>query len=136
MTGDARNLREQIVEALRQATDDGADRTEDYADAVLEVIDDLTADESSALATDHLNAAIRLGDGGRDGARLLADTKWGAEIACSTLREIEVKLVGDLNAGTYLAAWEKITARDIRETIWHLYDFYDDRKENDGRAAD
>ena len=38
------------------------------------------------------------------------------------LRNVEVQLVGELSAGTYLADWATLTARDVREGIWHVYD--------------
>lgn len=65
MTTDDKTLTEQIARALRRATDDGADRTEDYAAAVLpiiarvrrdaarEAIDGLIADKAHMAALLH-----------------------------------------------------------------------------------
>lgn len=34
----------------------------------------------------------------------------------------EDKLVGTLDEGTYIADWATLTAGDIREAIWEIYD--------------
>ena len=44
------------------------------------------------------------------------------DAAREALRNVEVQLVGELSAGTYLADWATLTARDVREGIWHVYD--------------
>ena len=44
------------------------------------------------------------------------------DAAREALRNVEVQLVGELSAGTYLADWATLTARDVRGGIWHVYD--------------
>ena len=57
------------------------------------------------------------------------DASWAAflahvrrDAAREALRNVEVQLVGELSAGTYLADWATLTARDVRGGIWHVYD--------------
>lgn len=47
-----------------------------------------------------------------------------AEVAAKALKELETELVGSMEDGTYLATWTELTANEIRETIWEMFDQY------------